>query len=127
MRLQARPGVRELLIRLEPPELGALRLRFQLRGESVRVSVLATRQDVVSALRSDLSSFAETLRDAGIDLDALDIDLDTGADARQADPRSSEEQLEETARAERRAAEQEQGSDPAAALGRHEGLIDVTV
>ncbi len=125
VRLQARPGVRELQIRLEPPELGTLKLTFQLRGDALRVSVLATRQDVVSALRNDLSSFAETLREAGIDLDALDIDLDTGADARQADARSLPEQLEAAERGAEPAGDQE--PQPAAAPGRHSGLVDITV
>lgn len=85
IRQQVRAGVRDLQIRLDPPELGRLNLRFVLRGESLHVTVRASSSDVVAALKNDLAAFEQTLRDAGVDLSSLDIDLEQQRDPRSAD------------------------------------------
>ena len=85
VRLVARPGVKELTLRLKPKELGSLRLQFQLKGDQLRVKVTASSSEVVALLKSDLSAFTSTLKDAGIDVTSLDIGLDqksAGADPR---------------------------------------------
>lgn len=74
-------GVRDLRLRLDPPELGRLHLRFLLDGDTIKVVVRAQSQEVVAALKSELSSFHNALRDSGIDLGSLDIDLDGGREA----------------------------------------------
>ena len=79
VRMQVRSGgVRDLSLRLDPPELGRLTLRFVLDGETLRVMVRANRTEVVAALKAEMSSFQSTLRDAGIDVASLDIDLEHG-------------------------------------------------
>ncbi len=77
VRVQVRAGVKDLQIRLDPPELGRLHLRFQVEGGAVRVSVIATRPDVAAALKADLSAFVGTLREAGIDVASLDVDVES--------------------------------------------------
>ncbi|MBK6939972.1 MAG: flagellar hook-length control protein FliK [Planctomycetes bacterium] len=75
VRSQVRGGAHAINLRLDPAELGRLTLRFRMDGDQLHVSVRASRPEVVEALRADLSAFADTLRDAGIDLTGLDIDL----------------------------------------------------
>lgn len=71
-----RGGVQELKLRLDPPELGRLNLRLQMDGESLTVTVRVTSAEVAAALRAELSNFHDTLKDAGIDLTSLDIDVE---------------------------------------------------
>lgn len=75
VRQQVRGGAHAINLRLDPAELGRLTLRFRMEGDQLHVAVRASRPEVVEALRADLSAFADTLRDAGIDLTGLDIDL----------------------------------------------------
>lgn len=75
IRSHARGGARELNLRLDPPELGELQLKFVLRGDQLRVSVRASSAEVAAALKADLGGFHDTLRQAGIDVMSLDIDV----------------------------------------------------
>lgn len=74
-----RPGMQELRIRLDPPSLGSLTLKFALEGDSLSVIVRASRPEVVEALKNDLAGFADTLAKSGIDLTSLDVSLDAGS------------------------------------------------
>lgn len=78
-----RAGMHELRIRLDPPSLGSLTLKFAMEGDSLTVHVRASRPEVVEALKNDLAGFADTLSKAGIDLTSLDVSLDAdhGGDA----------------------------------------------
>lgn len=87
-----RSGMQELRIRLDPPALGALTVKFALEGDSLAVIVRASRPEVVEALKNDLQGFADMLSKSGIDLTALDVSLDT--DTRH-DGRGFHEQLED--------------------------------
>lgn len=71
-----RAGLHELRIRLDPPSLGSLTLKFAMEGDSLTVHVRASRPEVVEALKNDLAGFADTLSKAGIDLTSLDVSLD---------------------------------------------------
>jgi len=82
VRLQVRPGLQELTIRLEPPDLGSLHLRFVLQGDQLGVAVLASRADVAAALRTELRALEQTLRDAGVSVDSLDVDFALDPDER---------------------------------------------
>lgn len=88
VRNQIRPGMRELSIQLKPAELGQLKLHFLMEGDALRVSVTAARPEVVAALKSDLSAFTQTLRDAGIELTSLDVNLERGGNQRHTAPGS---------------------------------------
>lgn len=125
VRAQVRGGAQSIQLRLDPAELGRLTLRFRMEGDQLHVAVRASRPEVVEALRADLSAFADTLRDAGIDLTGLDIDLaaprdgesgngfadmlgDSGANAPARDSESSSTRADAPARA-----------------SKHDGLVDV--
>ncbi len=71
-----KPGTSELRLRLDPASLGALTLKFTMRGDSLAVVVRASRPEVVEALKSDLKQFTDTLSKSGIDVSQFDIALD---------------------------------------------------
>lgn len=86
IKAQIQSGAQELKIRLDPPALGQLNLRFVVDGDTIAVHVRASRPEVVEALKNDLAGFSETLRENGIDLSKLEISLDerSPSDARHA-------------------------------------------
>lgn len=91
VRLQVRPGLQDLSIQLDPPELGLLHLRFILEGDQLGVAVLASRPEVAAALRGELRALEETLREAGIALDSLEVGFALDPDGRGPADRSFEE------------------------------------
>lgn len=62
-------------IHLEPPELGKIRLRLEVRDRTVTGSIEVERAGVFNALQADMHSLVGALEKAGIQCDRLDIQL----------------------------------------------------
>jgi len=73
-------------IHLDPPELGKVRLRLEVRDGTVTGSIEAERTGVLNALQADMRSLVGALEKAGIHCDRLDIQL--------LDPRRGQERRE---------------------------------
>ena len=76
MVVHLRPNSTELRLRLDPPGLGELRLRFVYEAGRVRARVRASEPATVELLRSHAGDLGRAMRDAGIDLSDLDVHED---------------------------------------------------
>ena len=65
--LAAGPGQEVTEIRLDPEELGRLRITLEGEGEAIRVRVEVERPETLDLLRRNGDRLAETLREAGYD------------------------------------------------------------
>ncbi len=63
----------QLAMRLEPPELGALRLQLQMQGMALNLRVEAESGSVARLIESRLSHLRETLAAHGIQIERTDI------------------------------------------------------
>lgn len=71
--IHVRPGATELRVRLDPPELGEVRIRFIAEAGRVRARVRATDGATAELLRNRAGELREALRGAGIPLTDLDV------------------------------------------------------
>jgi hypothetical protein len=89
-----RPNRLEITVRLDPPELGAVRLHVVARGESVHVTMHAESPEAVVALNDRRHDVVELLRQDGFSLDGFDIDTHDGNHRRDDAPAPSRNRTE---------------------------------
>lgn len=82
IRVHLRNGITELQIRLDPPGLGELTVRFAYDAGRVRARVRATDSTTATLVRDNAGDLKLAMRDAGIDITDLDVGADRGANHR---------------------------------------------
>jgi flagellar hook-length control protein FliK len=65
--------LKQAIIRLDPPELGALELRVQVQQEQTQVQILASTTQVREALEQHSARLREALAEQGLNLSNLDV------------------------------------------------------
>lgn len=68
-----RTGLNEAEIRLQPPELGKIRLRLTVTGTSVHGFIEVENPSVKAILLSDLPRLSASLAESGLDLNQFDV------------------------------------------------------
>lgn len=66
-------------LRLDPPDLGAVSVRLELRGNDVAVSLRAERADASALLNAQRDRVAALLQREGLQLSGFDVHADSGA------------------------------------------------
>lgn len=82
-RLHREGDVQTLVVRLDPPELGAVLVRMTVREGQVEVTLRAPDAAARGDLLAQAPEIAQVVRDAGLDLSSFDVNLSdawTGAD-----------------------------------------------
>ena len=85
-----RHGSSRLRVDLRPPDLGAVRVAFELRDGTLTGSIAVEREDVLEWVESQLPAWREELADAGMQVERLEVSLlsdstdGAGGDAAQA-------------------------------------------
>jgi hypothetical protein len=69
-----KPNTISLTVRLDPPELGAVRVRVVAQGEKVHVTLHAESPEAQAALEHRRADVAEMLRRDGFNLDGFDVE-----------------------------------------------------
>ncbi|MFN0206502.1 MAG: flagellar hook-length control protein FliK [Planctomycetota bacterium] len=82
IRVHLRNGITELQIRLDPPGLGELTIRFAYDAGRVRGRVRATDSATATLVRDHAGDLKLAMREAGIDITDLDVGADRGASHR---------------------------------------------
>jgi flagellar hook-length control protein FliK len=109
------PGRVEVKLRLDPPELGTVRLRLVATKDSVTVQLLARTHEAVEALDRRLPELAQALAQNGTHLSEAWVGLDNTGDGRRrsgAAEGDREKRLSGTSRGRRRDQDQADESDP---------------
>ncbi len=75
------PGHASLVVRLDPPELGAVLVRVVVRGDSVSVTCRSADAGAVGALQQQRGDLVDVLRREGLDLGDFDVRHDGGPQA----------------------------------------------
>ncbi|MEW5422219.1 flagellar hook-length control protein FliK [Amorphus sp. 3PC139-8] len=65
--------VRILELELTPVELGLVRVRMRMGASGIEMQVSAAKAETAELLKADLGRLAETIRDAGYDIDTVSI------------------------------------------------------
>lgn len=76
----------ELTIRLDPPELGAVRVRVFTQGDNVKITLHAENPEARAVLQDRRDDVKTLLRNEGFNLDAFDVETN---DSRQREPEQS--------------------------------------
>ncbi|HKE02028.1 MAG TPA: flagellar hook-length control protein FliK [Planctomycetota bacterium] len=76
LRVHLRPGAAEIRLRLDPPGLGELRIRFVYEDRRLRARVEATEPTTAALLREREHDLRAAIKDAGIDVADLDLAAD---------------------------------------------------
>jgi flagellar hook-length control protein FliK len=90
-----KPNTITLTVRLDPPELGAVRLHVVARGERVHVTMHAESPEAAVALHERREDVVELLRQDGFSLDGFDIDARDGDQQRGDTPEQSRRRTEQ--------------------------------
>ena len=69
-----RDGEHTITIRLDPPELGTVRIRVEAHGEKVSVTLHTELAEAKSELQTKHRDIADILRNEGFTLDGFDVD-----------------------------------------------------
>ncbi|MCA9323383.1 MAG: flagellar hook-length control protein FliK [Planctomycetes bacterium] len=77
VRLQVRPGLSRINFRLDPPELGRLTIRLVLRRGRLVGEIRAESLEVSRVLENGLDRLRETIREAGVQVESLELRSDT--------------------------------------------------
>lgn len=91
-RVQTQSGVEATEIRLDPEELGRLRITLEGEGEAVRVRVEVERPETLDLLRRNVDKLTETLREAGYT--QSDMQFSTWSGQRQSSPEQSKAEFD---------------------------------
>jgi flagellar hook-length control protein FliK len=71
----------ELTVQLDPPELGRMQIQLSLeKGDSMKVHLIAEKQDTLTLLQRDSHALREALDSAGIKLDGSSLSFDLAKD-----------------------------------------------
>lgn len=72
-------GVAHMHMELQPPALGKLQLALVVEGELVTARFTAESQTVQALIESNLPELRSALQEAGLQVDQLQVDVETGA------------------------------------------------
>ena len=67
----------KMMLRLQPAELGSLRLELTIEGDKVRASLLAQTQQVQEVLERNLPQLRSALAEQGLKIDQFQVDVDS--------------------------------------------------
>lgn len=73
IRMKLEPGLSQVDIRLQPPELGAVRIRFEMEGDRMTARVEAKEAATAVMLERNLPELKSTLAQAGFDVKEFEI------------------------------------------------------
>ncbi len=79
IRVQLAPELRQASIQLQPPELGRLAIRLEVRKHRVRAEVVAEREETLAALERHAPELRAALAAAGFGQAELSLSLRSGA------------------------------------------------
>ncbi|MBN2209343.1 MAG: flagellar hook-length control protein FliK [Candidatus Coatesbacteria bacterium] len=85
IRRLSKSGEQEMRIRLNPPELGAMRIRIRVAGEGVKANLLVERPQAQTLLEEGVPALMRALQEQGLKVDSLSVEVGHGSD----DPRFS--------------------------------------
>lgn len=78
-KLMVKNGVAHMHMELQPPALGKLQLALVVEGELVTARFTAESQTVQALIESNLPELRSALQEAGLQVDQLQVDVETGA------------------------------------------------
>lgn len=98
-------GERQVLVRLNPPELGSVTVRFQEQGEQIRAVLEVSRNETRQEVERAIPEVLRTLQDAGVQIRRVEVVLSdqSGRDL-------AKEQLQQDAWAQQHTAQQHAGN-----------------
>jgi flagellar hook-length control protein FliK len=82
VRTHLREGKWDMNLRLDPPELGSIKLRFSVTGNRLEASIEVEKLNVMQAIERDIPRLKESISSAGIDVGRLDVLFHEGNDGR---------------------------------------------
>ena len=90
IQMMTRGGLQQAVIRLDPPELGALEVRILVQQDQTQVQILSSSSVVRDLLEQQATRLRESLAEQGMDLANLDVQDSSsqgqGSTARNGDP-----------------------------------------
>ncbi len=102
-RISLREGRSDIKLRLEPPELGHIKLKFSVTGNRLEASIEVENLNVMRAIEKDVPRLRESISSAGIDVGRLDVLCHEGNDgyhrpyfAQHTDPKTQNSTEEDT-------------------------------
>jgi flagellar hook-length control protein FliK len=123
--VRSQGGEHEFHMRLDPPELGEVRVRVHSSGDGVRAELTVANDAVRAMIESQIPELRQRLQDGGVSVTQFDVTTNTaGGDSSARNPyRESQPGDFQPAAAATPAAKLGRTRDPTTAVG---GLLDVT-
>ena len=75
-----RSGKQEMRIRLNPPELGAMRIRIRVMNNGVKATLMVDQAQAHAVLEDNMSALSRALQEQGLKVDSLSVEVSGGAD-----------------------------------------------
>lgn len=69
-------GERVIRLQLKPPELGTVKIEMDMRGNILKLGMIADNSSVKQLLLSNVHELREALVEQGVKLDRLDVHID---------------------------------------------------
>lgn len=73
-------GKQEMRIRLNPPELGAMRIRIRVANNGVKAMLMVDQPQAHTLLEESLPALLRALHDQGLKVDSLSVEIGHGSD-----------------------------------------------
>ena len=118
IQLMTKGGLQHAVIRLDPPELGALEIRIQVQQEQTQVQIVSSSPVVRDLLEQQAARLREALADQGLQLANLDVQDQRSqgqGESTNADDSGTDESTQ---------AGSDGGDDPAVEMSQSLGLVD---
>ena len=77
-RVMVKDGVAHMHLKLEPPALGKIQLALVVEGELVTARFTAESQTVQALIETNLPELRSALQEAGLQVDLLQVEVQTG-------------------------------------------------
>ena len=74
----------KIIVRLDPPELGAVRASFEARGDSVRCVLRVENPQILEQVQREASALVERLIDSGVNLRQVSVEMGSSSAGQQA-------------------------------------------
>jgi len=75
-----RSGRQEMRIRLNPPELGAMRIRIRVMNNGVKATLMVEQPQAHALLEESMPALLRALHEQGLKVDSLSVEVSHGAD-----------------------------------------------
>ncbi len=122
--VQSRGGDHEFRLRLDPPELGEVRVRVHSSADGVRAELTVASDAVRAMIESQIPELRQRLQDGGVSVSQFDVTTNTpGGDSSARNPYRETAPQDVRVESAMPAAKPGRTRDPTAAVG---GLLDVT-